>query len=169
VIDGIHFFSITLTGYKLPEEGEAQQAFATLLGPFRAATDEFGQTYHRGVPRRIDACTAQLLQAPMLQPLFMVSDSPVEMDLSDSRLCRILPEQVPCVWKGDYAMMTGPFREVCDDDQHVYRRGEPTEICSKTLDVLSSDRYRTHFVIINRASTKVSGREMSCTPDGTCC
>jgi arsenite methyltransferase len=169
VIDGIHFFSITLTGYKLSMEEGPDETFATLLGPFRAATDELGQTYRRGTPRRIDARTAQLLRTPTLKPLFMVSDSPAEMVLGDSRLCSVLPEQVLCVWKGDYAMLTGPFREVCDDDQHIYRRGEPTEICSKTLDVLSSDRYRPHFAVINRASTKVSGSEVACTPDGTCC
>jgi arsenite methyltransferase len=60
-------------------------------------------------------------------------------------------------------------KEACDDDQHVFRRGEPTEICSKTLNVLWSDRYRPHFAVINRASTEVSGREVSCTSDGTCC
>jgi arsenite methyltransferase len=169
VIDGVHFLSITLTGYKLPTPENYRDGYATLTGPFRAVTDELGQTYHRGQPRRIDARTAQLLSAQALQPLFLVSDAPVEMDAQDPRLSAILPEQEPCIWKGDYAMLTGPFKEACDDDQHVFRRGEPTEICSKTLNVLWSDRYRPHFAVINRASTKVSGSEVSCTPDGTCC
>src|SRR2546422_9882717 len=33
---------------------------------------------------------------------------------------------------GDYAMLTGPFADVEDDDHHVFRRGSPLEICSKT-------------------------------------
>jgi hypothetical protein len=98
-----------------------------------------------------------------------MSHEPLEIAAGDPRLCAIVPESKPCVWKGDYAMLTGPFREACDDDQHLFRRGEPLEICSKTLDVLTSDRYRTYFAVVNRASGAVSGKEIACGPEGTCC
>lgn len=81
----------------------------------------------------------------------------------------ILPESAPCVWRGDYAILAGPFLEACDDDQHVYRRGQPVEICSKTRKVLDSDVYRPHFTIINRALEASSEIEVSCKPDGACC
>jgi SAM-dependent methyltransferase len=169
VIDGIHFFSITLTGYKFAGRVEGHPMFATLLGPFRAATDELGQTYHRGKPLRIDGRTAHLLRMPPLQNHFLLRDDPVELSPGDPRLTEILPAQTPCVWKGDYALLTGPFREACDDDQHVYRRGEPVEVCSKTLAVLTADPYHRHFAVLNRAGTRVSGTAVSCSPDGPCC
>jgi len=81
----------------------------------------------------------------------------------------ILPAQAPCVWKGHFALFTGPFTEVEDDDHHVYRRGVPLEICSKTLDVLESGPYSQHFTIINRAGEAVSGEAVSCDPGGSCC
>jgi len=80
-----------------------------------------------------------------------------------------LPEQKPCLWKGDYALFTGPFAEVEDDDYHLYRRGIPLEICTKTLKVLETDAYRPHFAMINRATGEVSGTQVACTPSGGCC
>ncbi len=50
VIDGIHFLSITLTGYRLTgSEQREGVAYATLSGPFSRVTDELGHTYERGV------------------------------------------------------------------------------------------------------------------------
>jgi hypothetical protein len=66
-------------------------------------------------------------------------------------------------------MFAGPFIEAADDDHHVYRRGEPVEICSKTLHVLEADSYAPHFAIINRAGQHVSGEAVTCAPNGSCC
>ena len=66
-------------------------------------------------------------------------------------------------------MLTGPFTEVEDDDHHVFRRGSPLEICSKTLKVLESDLYRRHFAMINRAAGEISGSQVACSPSGGCC
>src|SRR5574340_296414 len=41
-IDGIHFFSVTLTGYKLPAPSPAGPRYATLRGPFSRVVDERG-------------------------------------------------------------------------------------------------------------------------------
>jgi hypothetical protein len=52
----------------------------------------------------------------------------------------------------------------------VYRRGEPLEICSKTLHVLETDGYAPHFAIINRAGRNISGNAATCSSDkGSCC
>lgn len=170
IIDGIHFFSLTLTGYKLPAAAEATEPqFATLVGPFTRVVDELGQTYHRGKPGPVSARTAQLLATPPFARLFLLSDQPVSLATTDQRLVSILPADAPCAWKGHYALLTAPFAEAEDDDHHVYRRGVPLEICSKTLDVLDAGPYSRHFTVINRAAKAVAGDEASCDPGGSCC
>ncbi len=169
-IDGVRFLSITLTGYKLPPvRSDARNRFATLVGPFSKVVDELGQGYRRGVPQPIDARMEQVLSASPLQRLFVLSESPTAMAPSDPRWLAVLPEQKPCVWKGDFAIFTGPFAEVEDDDHHVFRRGTPLEICSKTLRVLQTEHYQPHFAFINRASQEVAGTAVSCAPEGGCC
>ncbi|MDQ6734140.1 MAG: methyltransferase domain-containing protein [Nitrospirota bacterium] len=74
VLDGIHFLSLTFTGYKLPMEpisGEVQ--FAMLRGPFRRVMDERGHRYERGRPEPIDRGTVRLLQAPPFHDLFLLT------------------------------------------------------------------------------------------------
>jgi len=169
-IDGIHFFSVTLTGYKLPAAlPEHPMRYATLCGPFSQVVDERGTAYRRGVPLRIFPDVACLLSHLPLADHFLLSDKPVALDLSDPRWTAVLPEQAPCVWKGDYALLAGPFLEVQDDDHHTYRRGEPLEICSKTLTVLATAGYAEHFAILNRASQPVGGDAATCSPNGGCC
>lgn len=169
-IDGIQFLSLTLTGYKLPEALEPNGArFATLRGPFSRVVDELGRSYQRGMPQAIDARTAQTLATPACERLFVLSPAPTALLPSDPRLVAIFPAAEPCVWKGDFALLTGPFVEAADDDHHVYRRGVPLEICSKTLAVLDIDAYRPYFAIVNRAGQAVSGAEVSCAPSGGCC
>jgi arsenite methyltransferase len=170
MIDGINFLSVTLTGYKLPQDVASNGIrFATLRGPFSRVIDEQGTTYQRGIPQAIDARTAQALSTPPLAPLFILSEEPQRLKPSDPGYVTILPEQAPCVWKGHFAMLTGPFVETADDDHHTFRQGEPLEICSKTLKVLETDHYARHFAIINRAGQTVSGEAVSCAPGGSCC
>lgn len=169
-IDGIQFVSLTLTGYKLPDMIEPNGVrFATLRGPFSRLVDELGQTFQRGVPQPIDARTAQILRTPACERLFLLSHTPTALIPSDPRLTAIFPADEPCIWRGHFAMLTGPFREASDDDHHTYRRGIPLEICSKTLAVLDTDAYRSFFAVVNRAGQPVGGAEVSCAPDGGCC
>jgi SAM-dependent methyltransferase len=170
VIDGIHFLSITLTGYKLPgTPARADVRFATLRGPFSRVTDESGQTYRRGVPLAVTPEQAALLSAPPLRDLFLLSESAVLLEPSDPRWLAVLPEQKPCLWLGDYAIFTGPFAEAEDDDHHTFVRGVPLEICSKTKKVLTTEAYQAHFAVINRATAEVSGTQAACAPSGGCC
>ena len=169
-IDGVHFLSVTLTGYKLPD-AVTQEAplYATLCGPFSAVTDESGQQYRRGVPQPLDAKSAQLLRSAPLRSLFLIGPAPITLAAGDPRWCAILPEQTPCVWQGAYAILTGPIIAAEDDDHHQYYRGVPLEICSKTQHVLTQDAYRPHFTIYHRSANVVDGEAVSCSPEGTCC
>jgi SAM-dependent methyltransferase len=170
VIDGIHFFSVTLTGYKLPQAPTISSVrYVTLCGPFSRLTDERGKTYRRGIPQPITPEEAQLLSSPPFAHHMLLTGEPVHLDNNDPRCTAIVPADEPCTWQGHYALLAGPFAEAADDDHHVYRRGEPLEICSKTVAVLGTERYRPHFVILNRAGERVSGDAVTCSPDGGCC
>jgi arsenite methyltransferase len=170
VIDGIHFFSVTLTGYKLPTRSpQPDRHYATLRGPFSRVVDELGTTHLRGIPQPITPDAVCLLSQTPLASHFVLSSEPLWLDQTDDRWTAIYPTDAPCTWQGHFAMLAGPFVEASDDDHHVYRRGEPVEICSKTLHVLETDGYAPHFAIINRAGQNVSGDAVTCAPNGDCC
>jgi SAM-dependent methyltransferase len=171
VIDGIHFFSVTLTGYKLPPVSTASSIrYATLRGPFSRVVDERGRKYQRGIPQPIDADDVKLLSHPPFADHFILTADPVVLDNHDPLWTAVFPAQAPCAWRGHYALLAGPFIEASDDDHHIYRRGEPLEICSKTLVVLETEGYKPHFVVLNRAGDRVSGEAVICSPnEGSCC
>ena len=170
VIDGIHFFSITLTGYKLPADmPKSVLSYATLRGPFSRVVDELGTTYLRGIPQPVTPETAWLLSQAPLASHFILSSDPLLLDRDDDRWSAVYPANAPCHWQGHFALLAGPFVEVADDDHHLYRRGEPVEICSKTRIVLEAEGYAPHFAIINRASQKVGGETVTCSANEGCC
>lgn len=170
VIDGIHFFSITLTGYKMRmTEAGTPIRYATLTGPFSRVVDERGTSYQRGIPQPVAPETIALLNQPPLAPHFVLSQEPCWLDRHDPRWKAVLPVQAPCVWRGDFALLAGPFLEVADDDEHIYQRGMSLEVCSKTVNVLEADGYHPHFAILNRAGNAVSGTAVACEPSGGCC
>jgi ubiquinone/menaquinone biosynthesis C-methylase UbiE len=170
VIDGVHFFSVTLTGYKLPASlPQSDIHYATLRGPFSRVVDELGTTHLRGVPQPITQDGVCLLSQAPLASHFVLSSDPLWLDRADDRWTAVYPIDAPCTWHGHFAMLAGPFVEAADDDHHVYRRGEPVEICSKTLHVLETDGYAPHFAIINRAGQRVSGEAVTCSPNEGCC
>ncbi len=170
VIDGIHFLSLTLTGYKPPTATPPNGLrYATLRGPFSRVVDEFGLTFERGRPTPVTSQTAFLLSTPPFQPHFLLSDGSSPLVPSDPRLVAIFQDEGPCVWQGHFAVLTGPFLEVADDDHHVFCRGIPQEVCSKTLKVLESDLYKHNFAVINRAGRIVSGAGASCKSTESCC
>lgn len=170
IIDGIHFFSVTLTGHKMiPATTPSILRYATLRGPFSRVVDERRRTYLRGIPELITPNDAALLSHPVLSDNFVLNSNPVWLDRGDSRWTAVIPAQAPCTWQGHYALFAGPFVEATDDDNHVYRRGEPLEICSKTVAVLETQGYKPHFVLLNRASQAVGGSAVTCAPDGGCC
>ncbi len=170
VIDGIHFLSVTLTGYKLPDgDPNSHPHFATLKGPFSRVVDESGCSFVRGVPQSIGPSTATLLQTLPYKDLFILSEKPVTLSAQDPDWSAVFPEETHCVWEGHFSLMTGPFTEAVDDDHHVYHCGTPHEICSKTLKVLHSDEYRPFFAVINRAGDGISENAAPCEPTDGCC
>lgn len=170
VIDGIHFVSVTLTGYKTAVASSSPSpAFATLTGPFSQVEDELGTTFHRGTPQQVDEQTVNLLALPPYKEHFVITDHPVTLTNQDPNLVAVLPEVTPCVWEGHFAILTGPFLAICDDDGHTYRCGEPLEICSKTLKVLRHPRYQSSFGTINRAREAVTAEPVICGTSTECC
>jgi SAM-dependent methyltransferase len=170
VIDGIHFVSVTLTGYKTAVASSSPSpAFATLTGPFSQAQDELGTTFHRGAPQEIDEQTVNLLSLPSYKEHFVIADHPIALTNQDPQLLAILPEEGPCIWEGHFAIHTGPFLAVSDDDQHTYPCGEPLEICSKTLKVLQHPRYQSSFGTINRAQEAATAEPVICGTSTECC
>ena len=169
VIDGIHFLSLTLTGWKFSDAVEQNDFHATLVGPFSQVTDELGRTYERGKSQSIDSRTAQLLKNRAYRSLFLVSDYPIGLDPASHQWRSIQPDQQPCIWTGDFAILTGPLLEARDDDQHLYRRGIPLEICSKTLKVLGHELYLPYFAIYNRASQRPNAAQVACSQTEGCC
>ena len=170
IIDGIHFFSVTLTGYKLPQATTPPSIFhATLRGPFSRVVVEGGTTYQRGIPQPITSDETLLLSTPPFAEHFLLTTNPVALGSDDPRWTAVFPADAPCTWQGHYALLAGPFVEAADDDHHVYRRGDPLEICSKTVAVLETNGYLPHFVILNRAGEQTSGEAVTCAPNGGCC
>ncbi len=55
-------------------------------------------------------------------------------------------KQGPCWELGQAVIYRGPWREVRDDDGHVYPRGARVAVCAKTFDLLNSAPYEGQFV-----------------------
>jgi SAM-dependent methyltransferase len=47
----------------------------------------------------------------------------------------------PCLEHNEAVIYNGPWKQVVDDDGHVYRRGERTAVCRKTHGILTSAPY----------------------------
>ncbi|HNP59914.1 MAG TPA: methyltransferase domain-containing protein [Nitrospirales bacterium] len=170
VIDGIQFLSVTLTGYKLASASTTPSStFATLTGPFSQVVDDLGSTFTRGHPQQINERTAALLALAPYQDLFIIDEKPVALAVQDPRMRAVYPDEAPCVWEGQFAVLTGPFLAVCDDDHHTYQCGEPIEICSKTYKVLQTDSYQPYFATINRSRDGVHSEPVICGTSEGCC
>ena len=66
----------------------------------------------------------------------------------DVRLCVVEAfkgKQGPCFELGQAVVYGGPWREVKDDDGHIYPRGERVAVCAKTFDLLMRAPYLGQF------------------------
>lgn len=170
VIDGIHFLSVTLTGYKpIASPAPVSSTFATYLGPFSRVKDEEGRTFYRGDQQEIDEKTFTLLSLPSYKGSFSFTARPAPIPGHDSRLVSIKPQNTPCIWEGHFAILMGPFLEGQDDDHHTFYSGEPLEICSKTITVLSHPSYQPFFGLINRARESPHADPVICETSSGCC
>jgi len=55
-------------------------------------------------------------------------------------------KQGPCFEANQAVIYRGPWRQVCDDDGHLLRRGERTAVCAKTFDLLTREPYADQIV-----------------------
>jgi SAM-dependent methyltransferase len=51
----------------------------------------------------------------------------------------------PCIERNQAVIYKGPFREVSDDDGHIFRRGVPAAVCDKTFRILTREPYAEFF------------------------
>jgi ubiquinone/menaquinone biosynthesis C-methylase UbiE len=65
----------------------------------------------------------------------------------------------PCYETYKAAIYRGPFREVVDDDGHVFRRGVRTAVCEKTFRILTAEPYADHFEPVAPLAPVGSGAE----------
>lgn len=79
---------------------------------------------------------------------FTADESPAHLDRihdADIRVCLIEARKGtagPCLELGQAVIYGGPWREVRDDDGHVFRRGERIAVCAKTYEVMMRAPYR---------------------------
>ena len=144
VIDGIHFFSVTLTGYKLPPAPTASSVrYATLRGPFNRLVDERGTTYQRGIPQPITSEDALLLSTPPFTDHFLLTTEPVELDSDDPRWTAVFPADAPCTWQGHYALLAGPFHRSGRRRSPCLSPRRAAGDLLQNVDVLQSDGYQS--------------------------
>ncbi len=60
-------------------------------------------------------------------------------------------KQGECLEKNQALIYKGPWRNVQDDDGHVFRRGERSAVCEKTFNLLQQEPYTDMFVAIEPA------------------
>lgn len=60
-------------------------------------------------------------------------------------------KQGVCFEKNQALMYKGPWRNVQDDDGHVFRRGERSAVCEKTFNLLQKEPYKDMFIPIEPA------------------
>jgi ubiquinone/menaquinone biosynthesis C-methylase UbiE len=51
----------------------------------------------------------------------------------------------PCYETNKAVIYRGPWRQVVDDDGHVFRRGERTAVCEKTFEIMTREPYAGEF------------------------
>lgn len=53
-----------------------------------------------------------------------------------------------CLERNQAVIYKGPYRQITDDDGHVYRRGERVAVCDKTFRILQREPYTGQFVAV---------------------
>ena len=54
-----------------------------------------------------------------------------------------------CLERNQAVVYKGPFKQIQDDDGHVYRRGERVAVCEKTYQILMREPYAGQFLAID--------------------
>lgn len=156
-IDGIHFCSVTLRGFKLSKvaasAGEPTR-YAIFRGPFAKVKDELGNVYQRGQSKKISRDVFEILNLPGYRPYFILSNEAVDSTSIESQLICAMPSNEREFWNGDYAILTSLFLMGEDDDHHTFYAGQPVEISENTKEIFSGKYYSRFFTVLNRSSGK---------------
>lgn len=75
------------------------------------------------------------------------------------------PTGTECIDRGHAVMYKGPYREITDDEGHVFPRGERMAVCERTYDFLMSGPYKDDFIVIK--PTELKDPVSYCSPIGT--
>jgi ubiquinone/menaquinone biosynthesis C-methylase UbiE len=54
----------------------------------------------------------------------------------------------PCLEHNEAVIYRGPWKQVVDDDGHVFRRGERTAVCRKTFEIMTRDPYGSSMTAV---------------------
>jgi SAM-dependent methyltransferase len=57
-------------------------------------------------------------------------------------------KQGPCLERNQAVIYRGPFKEIEDDDGHLFQRGRPTAVCDKTFRLLKGGPFAENFFFI---------------------
>lgn len=77
----------------------------------------------------------------------------------------VKPSPADCLDIGQAVIYRGPFREVWDDEGHVYPRGERIAVCQRTYDFLTTGPLKESFIGIQPAIPRPAA--YFCSPAGT--
>ena len=70
-----------------------------------------------------------------------------------------------CIDRGHAAMYKGPYKEITDDEGHVFPRGERMAVCERTYEFLKNGPYKEDFILIKPAELREP--VAYCAPIGT--
>ncbi len=71
-------------------------------------------------------------------------------------------KQGPRIEKNQAIIYKGPWREVRDDDGHVFRRGERTAVCEKTYGIMNTEPYADQVVSVDSSVEVTTSEEFDC-------
>ncbi len=57
-------------------------------------------------------------------------------------------KQGPCWERNQAVIYRGPWKQVEDDDGHIFKRGVRTAVCDKTFQIMTRDPYASEFIAI---------------------
>jgi arsenite methyltransferase len=76
-----------------------------------------------------------------------------------------------CLDEGQSVVYHGPFRQVLDDDGHLFVRGRREAVCAKTFELLGRAPYAGRFTRLEKDGIAVRDMDVMCAPEdqGGCC
>jgi len=68
----------------------------------------------------------------------------------------------PCIEKNQAVIYKGPFRQIEDDDGHIYYRGERMAVCEKIYKILKNEPYKDQFIFVDPSIEVETEVEFDC-------